>query len=231
MELVVVMIMTLVSFSFVLKLTCHNLISRIILGLVCGIFVLSVYDYAASQSKSQIADWLSQPDLMLDTSVWLTIDVAFQICFCFFAAKAMEERLSMTEKIIYRLCLWLPGLLVFPVLFAILTELIFNLPGIDFKTIGWGLAVSVSVVFPLLSSGFNWLVPEREIRLEMIFMTNMLIAALGIVATVNGRTAATGTNTVEWGALSAVIFILAIGLSAGLLINKYVTRKKISKIK
>ena len=35
-------------------------------------------------------------------------------------------------------------------------------------------------------------------------MVNMLIAALGVVATVNGRTAAAGTNQVEWGALGGV---------------------------
>ena len=60
----------------------------------------------------------------------------------------------------------------------------------------------------MVSYGLGLLIPEKEIRLELLFMINLLIAALGIVATVNGRTAATGTNHVEWTALAGVFAIL-----------------------
>lgn len=78
---------------------------------------------------------------------------------------------------------------------------------------------------------FVWLVPEKEIRLELLFMVNMLIAALGVVATVNGRTAAAGTNQVEWGALGGVAAIIAAGTVAGIAYNRFQTKKQISKIK
>lgn len=73
--------------------------------------------------------------------------------------------------------------------------------------------------------------PEADIRLEVIFMVNLLIAALGVVATVNGRTAAVGTNSVDTGALGGIAAILACGFIAGLFINRLITRKKLSKIK
>ena len=128
-------------------------------------------------------------------------------------------------------CRWVPGLLIFPVLFAVLTELIFSMPGVGFATIAWSLAAAVLIAAPLLGAGLRWLIPETEIRLELLFMVNMLIAALGVVATVNGRTAAAGTNEAHWSALGAVALLLLAGLAAGIVCDRFLTRKKISKIK
>lgn len=222
--------MAAVSFSFVLKLTFHRPLGAAILALVAAASVILTYDEAASQSKTQIADWLQNPELMLDTSVWLTIDVAFQLCFCSLYAIKLCGPLSGKEKTALQICLWFPGLLIFPVLFASLTQLIFSMPGTDFAVIGWALALTILVVLPLLACLFKWLLPESGIRLELLFMVNLLIAALGIVATVNGRTAAVGTNSVEWHALTAVFGLLALGCIAGYFLNRLITDKKITKI-
>ncbi len=231
METVVIIIMAAVCFSFILKLTCHRTIGAIILSVVAGIAVLLAYEAAASQSKTQIADWLENPELMLDTSVWLIIDVAFQISFCILYAKRLYGSLSKKESALLAITLWFPGLLIFPVLFALLTELIFALPGVDFATIGWCAACAVVVAMPLMAYCLKWLLPEKDIRVELIFMVNLLIAALGIVATVNGRTAAVGTNSVEWGALAMVFAILLAGGIAGFLYNKRIITNKIKKLK
>lgn len=230
METVVIIIMIAVSFSFLLKLTFHRPLGAVSLALVAAVSIFLTYDEAASQSKTQIADWLQNPSLMLDTSVWLTIDVAFQICFCAMAAKKMTEKLSKKEKIAYEICLWIPGLLIFPVLFAALTQLIFALPGTDFAVIGWSATAAIFVIVPLMTYFFKWLLPETDIRLELLFMVNLLIAVLGIVATVNGRTAAVGTNNIDWYSLSAVFGLLAVGGIAGLSINQFVLNRKINKI-
>lgn len=213
-----------------LKLTFHRLSGTIALALVASAFVFLTYDEATSQSKTQIADWLQNPSLMLDTSVWLAIDVAFQICFCIIEAKKMRGELSKRDKIAYRICLWIPGLLIFPVLFSALTQLIFALPGTDFTVIGCSTAAAVLFIVPLMAYFVKWLLPETDIRLELMFMINLLIAALGIVATVNGRTAAVGTNNVDWYALSAVFGLLAVGCVVGLLLNRFIINRKINKI-
>ncbi len=224
-------IMLTVSFSFLLKLTCHGWPGRVVLSALAALFVLLACDTATTQSKTQIADWLSQPDLMLDTSVWLTVDVAFQIAFCVLYAKKLAGPITRNEKWMLAVCQWFPGLLIFPVLFAMLTRLIFSMPGTDFDTIGRITAAALLLVTPLLARGLELLLPEADIRLELMFMVNMLTAALGIVATVNGRTAAVGTNTVEWDALAAVAALVLAGAASGIFINRYVTAKKITKLK
>lgn len=222
--------MLLVSFSFLLKLTTLRRYGRIAVAAVAALFLLATYGAATGQSKTQIADWLTQPELMLDTSILLTVDVAFQLCFCVLAAKELTSPLRRAERWALATCRYVPGILIFPVLFAALTELVFSLPGTDFALLGNASAVVVLVLTPLLAAALKLLLPEEDIRIELIFMLNLIIAALGIVATVNGRTAATGTNNVEWTALAAVIVLLAFGTAAGIFCHKILTAKKIAKI-
>lgn len=226
METVVFIIMLLVSFSFLLKLTWHGWLGRIVIALLAAVFIMAMTDLATGQSKAQISDWLSMPSLMLDISVWLTVDVAFQICFCILAAGQQEGKMRLA----YLFTLWFPGLLVFPVLFAFLTEAIFSMHGTDFMLISRMIAGGVLVGVPVLSYCIRQLLPEREIRLELMFMVNLLIAALGIVATVNGRTAAVGSNHVEWMALAGVLALLVAGTIFGLIYHRYRLTKQITKI-
>ncbi|MDE6503011.1 MAG: hypothetical protein K2K78_00900 [Muribaculaceae bacterium] len=230
METVVMIIMILVSFSFILKLTCHRFVGIIILSLLPLLFLGCAYEFASMQSKTQIQDWLQQPSLMLDTSVLLTVDVAFQLTFCIFMAMRLTGHLSRVQTAILNITYWVPGMLLFPVLFSILVELIFSMPGTGFATIGWGAGIAMFLLIPAITYGVKYLMPESELRLELMFLINILIAALGIVATVNGRTAAAGTDKVNWDALAGTFAIILIGSIAGVAYNKIYTSRKLKKL-
>ena len=58
-------------------------------------------------------------------------------------------------------------------------------------------------------------------------MINALIAMLGVVATVNGRTAVAGTNSVEWQPLGGFLLILIVAAFAGFVLF----RRKQKKLK
>ena len=53
--------------------------------------------------------------------------------------------------------------------------------------------------------GLEYLLPEQELRLELLFLLNVLIAILGVIATVNGRTAVASVGNVDLNSLLAVI--------------------------
>ena len=99
MEIVIVIIMLLVGFNFVLKLTYHNLLGKLLTCAVAALFVGLMWEEATTQSKTQISDWLNRPELMLDTSVLLTVDVFFQVAFCVMMAKKLAN-----ERFTSRLC-------------------------------------------------------------------------------------------------------------------------------
>lgn len=86
METVVVVLMILVSFNFLLKLTYCKLWTVGVIAVSACLFVGLMWPLAIEQSKTQIADWLSNPQLMLDTSVILSLEVVLQLAYCMLAA-------------------------------------------------------------------------------------------------------------------------------------------------
>lgn len=223
--------MLLVAVSFMMKLTYHKPLGIMIMCGVGALFAILTWEYATTQSKTQIADWLSNPDLMLDTSVVLTIDVAVQLVMCILMARKISgSTMSKRADMLLELTLWFPGLLIFPVLFAGIVKMMFALPGIDFTLIGWSCAGLVAVGIPVCVYLLKLLLNDADERLELMFLVNGLIAVLGVIATVNGRTAATGTNDVDIIALCGVIATLGIGTILGLFINKFETKRQINRI-
>ena len=188
METVVWVMILLVCFNFVLKQTYCKVWMVAVLSVVCALFVALTWQWAIEQSKSQLQDWLNNPALMLDTAVILSIEVIIQMAYCILAAHLMNTgKVSRRTLFIYKLLRWFPGLLIFPVLFYIETQCMFLFTGDDFQVIAYLLAACVLILVPVLSWGVRWLVPEKELRLEVFFLSNALIAILGIIATVNGR--------------------------------------------
>ena len=126
---------------------------------------------------------------------------------------------------------WFPGLLIFPVLFSGLIYLIFAFPGISFQTIAWSYAGFILIAIPSGRYLLLYLLPEKELRLELFFLTNALVAILGIVATVNGRTSATGVSEIDWQALAGVLVITLAGGIIGLVWWNFRNRNKQKSMK
>ena len=232
METLVLILMTIVCFNFLLKQTYRKKRSVITISIVSALFVGLMWPYAIEQSKTQIADWLANQSLMLDISVILCIEVILQISFCILAIQVLTTY-PIKKRIfnIYRFLRWFPGILIFPILFSILVALIFSFPGTSFSLIAWGLAGVILILIPVGTLFLRWLLPAKAVRLELFFLTNTLIAILGIVATVNGRTAAKGVSEINWKAFIGIIIILIVGALLGIIFRKIKIKKLLNKEK
>ena len=200
MDTIVLILILLTAFNFLLKQTFWKPVAVGAAAGIATIFVILLWPYAIEQSKTQIADWLSDNQLMLDTSVVVTLEI--------------------------RLLYWFPGVLIIPVLFFGLTQAIFSFPGVSFKLIAWLFGLFVFVVIPLGRWLIRWLLPEEDLRLELFFLTNALVAILGIIATVNGRTAVEGVGDVDWSALTGCVVLFLVGAIAGWMV--YVIKRKLT---
>lgn len=216
METVVILIMLLVGVSFLLKLSMMPVWLRIAECALLAIMAVLATDLAISQSKTRIEEWLASPELMLDTAVLLTIDVAMQLSFCIIAASGPGRALK--ERILRTLLLAIPGLMVFPVVFACLVELVFAFTGTDFYLTGYGFGAFLLLAVPLLGTGMKYLLPDPSQRLELIFYLNCIIGALGVVATVNGRTSATGVNELNLPSLVTIVLLTLGSATTGYII-------------
>lgn len=216
METVVLVMMMLVCFNYIMKQTYRKKYAVVCSAIVCALFMGLMWPYAVEQSKSQIVGWLSDSALMLDVAVILTLEVAVQMAFCVLSAHIQTTvEVKPLTLWIYRILRWFPGVLIFPVLFSLLVSLIFALPGTSFQLVAWSAAAAVFVAIPIATFGVKRLLPEKEIRLEVLFLSNALIAILGVVATVNGRTAVAGISEVDLAALAGVCGLVVLGLIRG----------------
>ena len=226
METLVIILMILVCFNFLLKQTYQKWWTLVGISLAIALFMGFSWPYAIEQSKTQIHDWLNNPLLMLDTSVILNLEVIVQIGFCLLAANIMTTgKLSPRVIWCYRILRWFPGILILPVLFIGLVQLIFRFPGARFSVISWCYAGGLMVLIPAGAKFLHWLLPEKEVRLELLFLTNALIGVLGIVATVNGRTAVKGTGEMNLAAFAGISVLAVLGAAAGYFIRKYKLQK------
>jgi hypothetical protein len=231
METVVLIIMMMVGFSFVLKLTYHHLFGVIATCAVVAVFVGTTWQFAIEQSQTQISDWLADTNLMLDISVLLTADVVIGMAFCLLQAQKFNgDKMSRAVTVVYHVLKYIPGLLIFPTMFGLLVYAIFALTGADFATVAWSMAAVVFVAAIALCYGMKYLLPETEVRLELSFMVNALIAILGVVATVNGRTAVAGVSSVDRQSLAGVLALLIIGATAGFIVYNRKIKKHIKQI-
>ena len=190
MDTVVLVLMLLIAFNFLLKQTFWKAVAVGIIAAVAALFAGLMWPYAIEQSKTQIADWLGNTALMLDTSVLLTIEVSLQMAYAMLAVHvASAYPVKPRTLLTYRFLRWFPA---------------------------WGYAACVLIAIPVGRRVLLYLLPEKELRLELFFLTNALVAILGIVATVNGRTSVAGVSEVNWGALAGVGGITVIGSAIGL---------------
>ncbi len=226
METLLIVMMVLVCFSFVLKQTFHGVKEVMVMAVILTFFIGMAWTFAIEQSKTQIVAWISDAKLMLDMAVLMSVDVSLTIFFCVVHVDIKTaEKVSKLKFYTYIFLKYFPGLLIFPVLFAVLVSLIFFSPGMSFQLIAWGLAVAVFVLMPLMTYGLRWLLPERPIRLEMLFLVDVLLALLGVVGTVNGGTAVEGVGEVDVKSLLTVIGMVLVGMAIGCVYYRVRTKR------
>lgn len=184
MEAVIQLLIFLLIVDFLLKISFWKTGQMMIISFICGIFVFAVYPYAIEQSKTQITDFLNDTEMLLDASVLISIESGLGIAFCFSMMKSLFGETWKYQSILT----FFPGLLIFPVLFYELTNLIFMFPGIDFALTACLFGAALVVGIPAVSFGLKKLLPEKDLRLELLFLCYFMTVIVGLISTANGKT-------------------------------------------
>lgn len=220
METVILVLMLVVVFMTWLKLTFLKVWQIVAIAIFCSLFIGFSWPYAIQQSRNEIGEWLGNQALMLDTSVILTVEVLWQMAYCMLSGKLLYGEVVSRRTIwIYRILRFFPGLLIFPVLFYLQIQVMYLISGVDFAIISWGLALFVFVTIIVGFYFLRLLLPQKGLRLEVLFLSSSLVLILGIVTTVNGTTNFKGAEPIEWDAL--LTFITLAFVCAGVGYFKY----------
>lgn len=219
MEIIIQILILFIIINSILKLSFWKWWQTVIFGLICAIFVIWVQQYAVVQSKTQLYDYLLNRQALQDMAVLITVESAICFAFCF---AALMNKFGKKKKRWVGLLYWYPSLLLFPVLFYVLTQAIFNLSGTNFNTIAYVIAGSTLFVVPAAAYGMQLLLPEKELRLEVHFLVSLFVAILGLLTTVNGNV--TYTAVKEPLNIKAILYSVILFVTffvVGYLWNKY----------
>ena len=226
MEIVVLVLMFLVMFMTWLKLSFLKAWHIAVISAVCSLFIVLTWRIAIEQSRNEISEWLGNQRLMLDTSVVLTIEVLWQMCFCLLSGKLLYgEKVGRRTIFAYRVLRFFPGVLILPVLFYALIQAVYAFTGVSFSLVAWTMAAFVFLLMPAGAYAIRFLLPEKPLRLEILFLCASMILILGIIATVNGSTTFKGSDPIEWAALGTFTLIALVCGTVGFCIRQYKIRK------
>ncbi|MDR2475028.1 MAG: hypothetical protein LBD45_04140 [Bacteroidales bacterium] len=204
-----------------LKVSFWKFWQTAVFGLLSAGFVVLTCQWAILQSKTQLADFLGNTTIMQNAAVLITLESVLGIAFCFSQLRAMFG--VQKAKWWKRLLNGYPCLLLFPVLFYLQTQLIFALPGVDFMVLSYTLAAMVWVVLPLGARGIAYLIPEKELRMEVFFLVNLFVCILGLIATVNGNVIYSAVKGSDKASIAHILPILAVCIVffiVGIIVNK-----------
>lgn len=227
MEYVVGILLGFITLSFLLKISFYGSFRyTVLIAILCSAFILLIWPYATEQSKTQIEDFLHSPKEMLDASVWITLESALMIGFCFNCFAYQSQHKTLFKRIVTCILKLYPGLLFGVVLSYTLTQIIYALPGVDFLQIAWYFAISISALIIILEWGLKIILPEYGLRLELLFVTNLFIIILGIIATENGQTYYRSVSNLDIKALLGTLSVIIGGMILGF-IWKLISKKSI----
>lgn len=197
MELVVQILMLFVALGTALRLTFERgWILPLLFGAVASVFVYLTYPYAIEQTKTGLAGYIADRSLREYAAIFISLDVALVVGYSFSRLTKAHTQRGRVVSLVLRLY---PGVLLFPVLFYLQSTLIFALPGVDFGVVSLLLSLGTLVLVLGLVYLLRFLLPEEELRLEVLFLVELFIFILGIIASVEEtiRTAPT-ESPIEW---------------------------------
>ena len=182
--MVIAILTVFIMLNVVLKLSFWKLWQHTLFAAVCFLFVWLATDFASEQSQVTLQTMLSDPKVLGNITVLLTVETAVCMAYCFTSLRTLFKG---KESRWHKVLLWYPNLLIFPALFYVLTQAIFYYTGVSFEHIAFWIGASVVVFIILGSLGLQKLLPEKDLRLELHFLVSLLITLLGLIGTANGQ--------------------------------------------
>lgn len=217
MEIIIQILIGLIIMNTLVKLSFWKLQYGIVFGIICAVFIVFASSFAIEQSKTQIIDFLNNTKDLQNSSVLITIESMICLGFCFVTFNSTEKKTGL----LYYFLLAYPSLLVFIVLFYLLTQSIFYFTGVDFDLITYLFAFISVIVFSFSGFLLKKLIPEKELRVELHLLLSILITVLGLISTIQGNIIYIAKEQpIEINILLIFILLFIISFSFGILMER-----------
>lgn len=168
--------------GFLFKVSFYSWKGRIAAALVAAILMRVIAPWIIELPHAQLTSLFTLRPWLLNLSVFITIEASIMIGFCFDSI-AVPKQNSWYYRILHTCLRLYPGLLVVGVLAYLLSYLLYTTPGIDFQALPWLASGATLLIVGAGSELVRWILPDRPMRLELLFLVNLFIIILNIVLT------------------------------------------------
>lgn len=206
--------MLFVAFNCAAKLSLWPWRKRFAFSAAVALFVWWSQRYAVLQSKTQLADLLQNVTALQNMAVIVTIESAVNFGFC---SRWLNDAYSTQGcKWWESMLRWYPSLLVFPVMFYLLTQTMFMAVGVDFGISAAAVAAAAFFGLPLLAEGVRWYMPDSDGRVELHVLLSCFVCVLGLISTVTGKIVYhAAEEPVNWRMVGLAVVVFAVLFAAG----------------
>lgn len=222
--MILVVLILFIVLNCVFKLSMWCMWQRFIFSVMLGVFTYTCVGIASQQSKTQLALWMQDTAVLQNIAVLITVESIACCVFCFLYLVMQRDemfesyRRRRLREISYAVLHWYPSLLMFPVVFYLLAQLMFVAIGMTFRSMGLLPALGIAVLLPLLSEGVRWLLPDEEGRVEMHLLLSLFVCIFGWLTTQTSQMVYLAPDSpVSWQNILLTVAGFIIFFSTGLL--------------
>jgi len=214
MEHLIHLVMIMLVVAFLLWHSFNNIWVNLIVASLSALSMIAVQPLLLTTSKTDISAVMSNQGLLTEISLLILLEMALMIFWCFLGFAKTPSRL---EKILK----WYPGFFILPILWYVQAQAIFYSPGVDFKLIAYSSAIFAFLIMAVGPYLFRWLIPESELRKELLFIIAVIVILLASVAPAQGTPLFPQTLHPEWNGLLALLALTAILAFSGFLCKRF----------
>jgi len=212
MEIEITMLMLFVVLNCSTKISLWGWWQRFAFSAILAAVVWWSGRYAMLQSKTQMAELLRNVQILQNMAAVVTVESAVNFAFCMYRFGDASGKPKWWQRVLE----WYPSLLVFPVMFYVLTQVMFMAIGVDFGITTVAVAAASFVLLPLVAEGMKRLVPDTDGRIETHLLLSCLVCVLGLISTVSNKMVySAAENPVDWPMVGLAAAVFAALFAAG----------------
>ncbi|MFA8299019.1 MAG: hypothetical protein ACEPOV_02535 [Hyphomicrobiales bacterium] len=202
----------------------------LLVAFVGAAFCYIAYPYAIIQNKVSLGNLFTDAVWINNLSIIYTIE---SLLAAFMSLSLTKEAFGTKMKRWIKVISYLPGLMIFGALFYFEIIFFFNFHSFEFSTLAILFSVAVAIFLIVGSLGVRYLIPEKDLRLEIRF----ILGLGGLMLSVILNSGMKGAGNVEfpfyyeWQALMVFLSIIIGGSILGFVYYHLRLKKRLQRIK
>lgn len=211
MEHLIHLVMALLLLLSVLRHSFSHFVTNLVIASLSALSLMAMQPVLLNLPKSQVNALLQGYETMTNMALLVSIELILFMAWCFSAFKKI--RYVKFLKIF-------PGFMIFPAMWYLQAQSFYYFAGVKFELLTYGMALLAFVIIALAPRLVKWMIPEPELRRELIFITALLTLFLAAIAPAQDTPLFRHPQSPEWHSLLTLLAMALVLGSIGFILKK-----------